>query len=224
MFYGIVITTCFQSRLISIMSFPVPTKQILTYSDLQYSGLDIYVSERISLLIRESTINKMFNPIIRDDLVSNLDFLRLIIKDPSFAVITSGYVYHVYRNDTINDRGYEIVHRLQENIFEYSILSIMPKGHPMYKKMNSAILILHSHGLFKALKSFGVNYTRPLKPGGKSTRRALGMDQLLLSFIILIGGLSLALVGFWVEIFDYMRVKKKRRGKFHKFGTSEKIK
>lgn len=101
-----------------------------------------------------------------------------------------------------NENGEALLYSLKETWLRWDISMIMKRGYPLLRRFDLWIpRIVQSGFLDKWENDFNDNILRARRNCPKLEFDALGLEHLLIAFLILIGGMVVSLVAFFIENF-----------------------
>ncbi|KAF5291709.1 hypothetical protein FQR65_LT11402 [Abscondita terminalis] len=206
-FFGIIITSTFQGKLISVLNVKSREKQISNVEDLTNSKMTFgfYVNIRNSFLNGSNIDQYIFDhsdtcPL--DDLC-----LNQTAYGTKFATVApKKIVQYVISQQFLDDAGSSLLYLFDSNINHILITMAFTKGYPMFNKVNRMLSHIRETGFID------FQYKDVLYIAENAIRRAqktsfgsnpLAMSDLFWIFLILCFGLAIALVTFISEIILY---------------------
>lgn len=196
LFYGIILTTCFNSRLISTLSAPIPSQEIKSLNDLFASEIKLYIQERFFTQFQELFINHTYYFSKNIDYYYDLDEL---LKDPTYATVTTQYIYihHKFEHSQTNT-NYSRLYELPDQ-WIYPLHFLFARGHLMFENFSSAALMLQEYGFQKQIYLSYINEKRDFDETSREKVKSLNIEQLSFPFVLL---LTCYLISLSVFIFE----------------------
>uniref|UniRef100_A0A182JLL2 Ionotropic glutamate receptor C-terminal domain-containing protein n=1 Tax=Anopheles atroparvus TaxID=41427 RepID=A0A182JLL2_ANOAO len=211
--WGMTMTGAFQGSLVDVYTTPTSMKNLDTLAELDASGLPIAVNA-------PALIVDVFGTERPGNTIGNLK-RRLVLEQnpahPAGNVVLTGRSAALIRNQDfvrlstkyLGSDGHARLHRLRECPRSYTLAYLYPRGSPLYLAANWHILNFLQHGLYAkwardATHTLAMNRAfkvrqfvdrRPSQAGQVQLR----LGHLLVPFMLLAGGLSLAGVIFACE-------------------------
>ncbi|PSN55153.1 Ionotropic receptor [Blattella germanica] len=185
--FGMIISALFQSRLVTVISKEDFAPDINTLEELAESGLS--VGTRSLNLLDESPLlkNKLLLLSTEDSVIGNIAFRRNI------AGMTRLSSAQIHVLEYLNNDGSPQLHIVKECLRFYALAYVVEKGSPLLKRMNQILWRLIESGLIKRWTEESVFFR-----GGAnvSTLRVFSLEDLQLAFLLLAGGLGIAVFIF----------------------------
>ncbi|KFB52177.1 AGAP000293-PA-like protein [Anopheles sinensis] len=217
--WGLTMTGAFQGSLVEVYTTPTSMKNLDTLAELDASRLPIMVNA-------PALVVDVFGTERPGNTIGNLKQRLKLDEHPSkptgYAVM-AGLSAGLIRNQDfvrlstkyLGEDGNARLHRLRECPRSYTLAYLYPRGSPLYPAANWYILHFLQHGLYAKWerdakhvldmnRAFKVRQavTRQERHavGGQPGQVQLRLDHLLVPFILLAGGLSLAGCVFACEL------------------------
>lgn len=195
--YGIVFTTTFQTRLISVISSPRYAKQVENLADLKsQTYLEVhlqYLYHRIhggNQTQRRKKLLKMLEYNL------TLDVLQKQVRDRNFISQLSYFSFCKYYNYTLEPETQRpLLSVLKDGHILYTLNMLIPKRHPLFNMINDAIAHIHQYGHFhKIYNDVTQAAYKPIKP--EPDYEPLNISLLYLPFSALLLGLVISFLAF----------------------------
>lgn len=200
LFYGIILTTCFNSRLISTLSAPIPSQEIKSLNDLFASNIKLHVQESFVKQFHGLFINRTYYLSKHADYYHDLDEL---VKNPTYATVTTKYtyIYHQFEHSQTIGTNYSRLYELSDQ-WIYPLHFLFARGHLMFENFSSAALMLHEYGFQMQIFFSYINVERNFNFHRVSIQniKPLNIQQLGFPFVLLLTCSLLSLVVFIFEI------------------------
>ncbi|XP_050099218.1 uncharacterized protein LOC126579713 [Anopheles aquasalis] len=208
--WGLTLSGAFQGSLVDVYTTPRSRRNLDTLAELDASGLPIVVSApalAVDVFGNEdassasSTIaNLRHRLVLAPTISSRASGPSLVVVGQSAALIRKQDFGRLSTKYLGRD-GTPRVHRLRECPRSYTLAYLYPRGSPLYAAANQHILHFLQHGLYARWQSDAghlLALNRALKvrrlPQRAGGRVALGLQHLLLPFLLLAAGHTLAAV------------------------------
>lgn len=195
--YGIVFTTTFQTRLISVISSPRYAKQVSTLVDLNtQTYLEVHLQGLYHRIHggNQKKSRKGLLKMLKYNLT--LDVLQKQVQDRNFISQLSYFSFCKYYNYTLEPETQRpLLSVLKDGHILYTLNMLIPKRHPLFNIINDAIAHIHQYGHFhKIYKDVTQAAYKGMKP--KPDYVPLNISLLYLPFGALILGLVISFTAF----------------------------
>lgn len=191
------------------ISFTLLTKEIYNYElrtieDASAAPDTRFCYEPINARILFPTIPKSVAKALEQKRY-NISPIPLCLKLASeqehiFAVAAARPTKYIFLEHA--ETGIGGLHSLKDKFLRYDIQMAMRSGYPLLKRFNFWIPRIVESGFFVRWESDFNFYTmRKDRSSTKSTIDKLGLQHLLIAFIIFIGGMAMAIIAFFFENF-----------------------
>ena len=220
-FYGLHINTAYHSYLISVLTKPRYDQQISTVQTAIENGMEFKVGENtVTFFKKDDGISKYLDN--NHKICQNLnDCLMDVAKNRSNAVAISREHAENTRLPITADDIY--CFPPTDNIFVYSVVMLVKKNYHLLSKINENIRIISESGLLskwqkdsEQIDAFNDELTNTNKnnnnPHG-SVQMKLKMEHVEGAFLLVIIGLVLSTLVFFMELFTFWLSKKKKHNK-----------
>ncbi|XP_058176238.1 uncharacterized protein LOC131291067 [Anopheles ziemanni] len=218
--WGLTMTGAFQGSLVDVYTTPTSMKNLDTLAELDASRLPIMVNA-------PALVVDVFGTERPGNTIGNLKQRLMLDEHPSKPAghtVMAGLSAGLIRNQDfvrlstkhLGEDGNARLHRLRECPRSYTLAYLYPRGSPLYPAANWYILHFLQHGLYSKWerdathvlamnRAFKVRQAVTRQPGrqpagGQPGQVQLRLDHLLVPFILLAGGLSLAGCVFACEL------------------------
>lgn len=207
-FYSLILTTIYQSKLISTLTQTDYSHQISTVDELLESGLNFGGNINIKTLFNNSaskTEQTIYQNLKICDLTLSCPNRTAFLRD--FATIKSEipskFLIHQYYT---KPDGSPMIYILQTKVFFHYVNIFFSKSHPIFPEFNSHLVRLVEGG-------FGAKWLKDLEESMKNQPKAatttiiLNLEIMLPPFLALTAGLVISFVVFSAEILYYKLVQ-----------------
>lgn len=203
-----ILAVAFSAISFDLLTVNIYDREILTLAEATRTGdskfcyqnihesLFFAVEESIAKLLMQKRSHKEFS--LDDCLMyatTHHHFFGLAAVRPTFYDLPRIYS---------DANGEPMLYSLDETFLKWDINMIMRSGFPLLKDFDLWIpRILQSGFLVKWENDFNDNTLRAIRTGTKSEVEPLGLEHMLIAFIIWIGGIILAIVVFLIEVLTF---------------------
>lgn len=204
--YVFIITSSFQSNLISILTSPLYNEQISNIIDATNKTNYKYGYHQSLQALILSDGNTITEKIRENEVLCELNALtcanRTAYKREMVMAKGRRFMTYVMSKSYRNRDGKSLFYIFEDSLLSYPISMVMLKGHPLYDEFNRLLSWLHNGGLIQKLSD---DYERLIMKSTEDSindedHLSLTLNHVSIPFIIVFIGLSLALVAFIIEM------------------------
>lgn len=215
--YVLVITSSFQSNLISILTRPIYEEQIRNIIDATNKTnykYGYHVALHALIKSEQTTISEK---ILKNEIYCELNALecmnRTALKREMLLAKGGRFMTFMISKFYTNRDGKSLLYTFQDKVFTYPITMLMIKGHPLYDEFNRVLLCLQNGGFIEKLSKDYERLSMKRSDDNDSSdieedNLVITLNHVLIPFFILFIGLILSLFVFIFERMCYVSYRK----------------